>query len=163
PSHAPATPPACSLLALAAVMTSPCDPRVPALEARFRELTLLMYDTGVPIPVLKERVFPYLAPDIVFVDPWLVARRRRRFEIGLMGLHCAFRFDFDSFQVAVALGVQGDGGRVMVDGVMNLRSLPGYTYPLRTILAYDFMLGEGERGLLVHRQEEMWSFGDMIA
>lgn len=139
------------------------DLRIPALEARFRELTLLMYDTGVPIPVLRERVFPYLSPDIEFVDPWLVARGRERFEAGLPGFHCAFRFDFDIAQIGVALDARGEGGRAMVDGTMNLRSIPSYTYPLRTILVYDFALGRGARGLLIDRQEEMWSFGDMLA
>ena len=44
-----------------------------------------------------------------------------------------------------------------------LRSLPLYAYPLRTILVYDFTLGPGAHGLLIERQEEMWSFADMIA
>jgi hypothetical protein len=142
-------------------MSTPRDPRFAELETRFRELTLLMYDTSIPIPVLEERVVPYLAPDVVFVDPWLIARGRERFAIGLRGFHCAFRFDFEIVQVAVTPNAGGDGGRALVDGVMNLRQLRFYTYPLRTILAYDFTLRGGE--LRIERLEEMWSFGDMIA
>jgi hypothetical protein len=135
---------------------------VAELEERFRALTLLMYDTSVPIPVLEELVYPHLAPDIVFVDPWVIARGRRRFEIGLRGFHCVIRFDFEIFQLAVQLDGRG-GGRVLADGVMNLRQLGFYTYPLRTILVYDFRLVEGSAGFQVTRLEEMWSFGDMIA
>jgi hypothetical protein len=48
-----------------------------------------------------------------------------------------------------------------VDGVMNLRQLRFYTYPLRTILVYDFAVTAD--GLRIRRLEEMWSFADMIA
>lgn len=136
---------------------------VAELEERFRELTLLMYDTSVPIPTLEERVYPYLAPDIEFVDPWILARGRGKFETGLRGFHCVIRFDFDIFQLAVRMNERGDGGRAMVDGVMNLRQLRFYTYPLRTILVYDFRLTEGDGALQITRLEEMWSFADMIA
>jgi hypothetical protein len=131
------------------------------MEDRFRELTLLMYDTSVPIPVLEERVLPYLAPDIEFLDPWVDVHGKRTVEIGLRGFHCVIRFDFDIFQIAVTMNDRGDGGRAIVDGVMNLRQLVFYTYPLRTILVFDFTLRDGE--IQVHRLEEMWSFGDMIA
>jgi hypothetical protein len=141
-------------------MAASRDPRVVAIEERLRELTLLMYDTSVPIPVLEERVVPYLAPDIEFVDPWLVARGRERFETGLRGFHCVIRFDFDISQLSVALDARGEGGRAVVDGVMNLRQLRFYTYPLRTILVYEFTVAAGE--LQIRRLEEMWSFGDMI-
>jgi hypothetical protein len=132
------------------------------LEDRFRTLTLLMYDTSVPIPVLEERVYPHLAPDILFTDPWVIVRGRRRFEIGLRGFHRIICFDFDIFQLAVELDGNG-GGRVLVDGVMNLRQLVFYTYPLRTLLRYDFTLTEDGRAFHVTRLEEMWSFGDLIA
>lgn len=137
--------------------------RVAELEERFRELVLLMYDTGVPLAVLEERVIPCLAPGVVFVDPWLVGRRREIVGNGLRGFHCAFRFDFEIFQIGVTLNERGDRGRALVDGVMNLRQLRVYTYPLRTILVYDFALIEGGRGLRIEKLEEMWSFGDMIA
>ena len=137
------------------------EPRTAELEDRFRELTLLMYDTRVPLAALEARVVPYLGPDVVFVDPWLVAHGKDRFRIGARGFHCAFRFDFDIFQVGVTLDDRGDGGRALVDGVMNLRQLGFYTYPLRTILHYNFTLPEGR--LQIERLEEMWSFGDMIA
>jgi len=135
---------------------------VAELEERFRALTLLMYDTSVPIPVLEERVYPHLAPDVLFTDPWVIVRGRRRFEIGLCGFHTIIRFDFDISQLAVELDGRG-GGRVLVDGVMNLRQLGFYTYPLRTLLRYDFVLTEGGTSFQVTRLEEMWSFGDLIA
>jgi hypothetical protein len=155
---------ACSLLSLAVMPIDPSpEPSIAELEARFRELTLLMYDTSVPIPVLDERVVPHLAPNIVFQDPWLIGLGRRRFEIGLRGFHCVIRFDFEIFQVGVQRSAQGDGGRAIVDGVMNLRQLGFYTYPLRTTLVYDFTLPAGGGPLQITRLEEMWSFGDMIA
>ena len=135
---------------------------VPALERRFTELTLLLYDTSVPIPVLEEKVYPHLAPDIEFVDPWVHVRGAGRYRVGLRGFHCIIRFTFDIFQLAVRMNERGDGGRVLVDGVMNLNQLVVYTYPLRTILVYDFVLTGGGESFLVTRQEEMWSFGDMI-
>jgi hypothetical protein len=131
------------------------------LEERFRELTLLMYDTSVAIPLLEERVYPYLAPDIAFVDPWVMIHGGGTFRNGLRGFHCVIRFDFEIFQLGVQMNAAGDGGRALVDGVMNLRQLRFYTYPLRTILVYDFVLTEGG-GLQITRLEEMWSFGDMI-
>lgn len=132
------------------------------IEALFRELTLLMYDTSVPLSTLSERVNPYLSPDIVFVDPWVHVRGRRRFEIGLRGFHCVIHFDFTISQLAAQLDESGRRGRVLVEGVMNLRQLRVYTYPLRTILVYDFVLTEQDPGLLITKVEEMWSFGDMI-
>ena len=37
------------------------------LEARFRRLSLVMYDTKVPIATLEKEVYPYLARGIEFV------------------------------------------------------------------------------------------------
>jgi hypothetical protein len=130
------------------------------LTERFREITLLMYDTSVPIPVLEERVYPLLSPEIAFVDPWVMIHGGGRFRTGLRGFHCVIRFDFDISQIGVQRSARG--GRAMVDGVMNLRQLGFYTYPLRTILVYDFTLAEDGKGLQITRLEEMWSFGDMI-
>lgn len=132
------------------------------LDARFRELTLLMYDTSVPIPILKERVHPHLAPDIEFIDGILTATGAAKFKTGLSGFHCVFFFDFDIFQSSVKLSADGSSGRAMVDGVMNLRTVPGYTYPLRTILVYDFVLLDGGTRFQITRQEEMWSYGDLL-
>jgi hypothetical protein len=45
---------------------------------------------------------------------------------------------------------------------MNLNQLVVYTYPLRTILVYEFtILPDGNR-LQITSLEEMWSFGDLI-
>jgi hypothetical protein len=121
-----------------------------------------MYDTSVPLGRLAQRVHPHLAPDIEFVDPWVHVRGLRMFRTGLRGFHCAIRFDFDIFQLHVQMNERGDGGRVLVDGVMNLRQLVLYTYPLRTILVYEFVLTDGGRSFQITRQEEMWSLGDML-
>jgi hypothetical protein len=137
--------------------------KVTDLEVRFRELTLLMYDTKVALPVLEERVSPHLAEDVEFVDPWLRARGDRRFMIGLRGFHCVIRFDFTIFQIGVHLDEDGGTGRTLVDGVMNLMQLGFWTYPLRTVLVYDFRLTGEEENLQITRLTEMWSFGDMIA
>ncbi len=136
---------------------------VAEIEAQIRELTLLMYDTSVPVEALEQRVYPHLAPDIAFVDPWLRARGSGKFKVGLRGFHAVIRFDFHIDQLAVDLDEDGRTGRAIVEGVMNLRQIPFYTYPLRTILVYDLTLGEGGAGLQITKLEEMWSFGDMIA
>lgn len=135
---------------------------VAELERRFAELTHLMYDTRVSPERLEERVHPYLSPDIEFVDPWVHTRGGPVFRAGLRGFHCLFRFDFDLFQLHVQMNERGDGGRVLADGVMNLRQLVVYTYPLRTLLVYDFALTEGGASFVITRQEEMWSLGDML-
>lgn len=138
-------------------------PDVAALERRFTELTLLMYDTRVPLDVLEARVLPVMARDVEFVDPWVHTRGLPIFAAGLRGFHCVIRFDFTIFQLHVQLDPQGRGGRVLVDGVMHLRQLVVYTYPLRTQLVYQFEWSEGGEGFLVTRQEEMWSLGDLLA
>ena len=135
---------------------------VAELSRRFTELTSLLYDTRVPAAVLREEVYPYLAPDIVFWDPWVRARGRRHFWIGLQGFHAVIRFTFTIAQLAVQLDESGTRGRVMVDGVMNLNQLVVYTYPLRTILVYEFTVGPRGEDLQIHSLEEMWSFGDLI-
>ena len=71
-------------------------PSVTEIAAELRALTLLMYDTSVPLSTLEERVIPYLSPSVAFIDPWILARGKRKFRIGVRGFHCALRFDFDS-------------------------------------------------------------------
>lgn len=139
------------------------------LEARFRRLTELLYDTRVPAQVLEEEVLPFIAEDVTFIDPWQRGTGRENYRKGAAGFHCMFRFDFDIIQLHVQLEEGHQRGRAIVDGVMNLKQLSWlYTYPLRTILVYDFTLasrpapGEDVRPL-IHAHEEMWSFGDMIA
>jgi len=51
---------------------------------------------------------------------------------------------------------------VIVDGIMNLRQLRFYTYPLRTILVFDFVMTDGGQSFRIVNHEEMWSFADMI-
>lgn len=135
---------------------------VRAIEERFRKLTQLMYTTSVPLRTLEEEVLPYLAPNITFTDPWLRAHGFGKYRTGLRGFHCVIHFDFDMFQINVQLNEQRDGGRVIVDGIMNLRQLRFYTYPLRTILVYDFVMTEGGESFQIVNHEEMWSFADMI-
>jgi hypothetical protein len=132
------------------------------LEERFARLSQLMYTTSVPLSTLEDEVVPYLAPDILFVDPWVRVRGAAKIRTGLRGFHCVIHFDFDVFQLHVQLNEARDGGRVIIDGVMNLRQLRFYTYPLRTILVYEFVMTDGGRSFQITKLEEMWSFGDMI-
>lgn len=136
---------------------------VQELERRFTEMTHLLYTTSIPVPELREKVYPHLAPTIVFRDPWVRASGLQQFWVGLRGFHAVIRFDFDIAQLAVELNERGDGGRVMVDGVMNLRQLVVYTYPLRTQLVYEFDLSPDGESFQITSLEEMWSLGDFIA
>jgi hypothetical protein len=133
------------------------------LRERFMVLTHLMYSTKVPLGTLEREVIPFLAEDIEFVDPLVHARGRRLFRVGLRGFHCTFPFDFDIAQACVELHERGDRGRAVVDGVMNLRSIPFYTYPLRTTLVYDFTLTDGNRSFQITKVDEIWSAGDLLA
>jgi hypothetical protein len=137
------------------------------LEERFRRMTEALYDTSVPPRVLEEEVLPFIGEDIIFKDPWQQGTGRETYRRGAAGFHCMFSFDFDIFQLNVQLEKGGRGGRAIVDGIMNLRQFSWlYTYPLRTILVYDFSLvgsTAGELKPVVHTHEEMWSLGDMIA
>src|SRR3989338_10486687 len=112
------------------------------LEARFRTIVTLMYDTSVPLSILEEKICPYLAPDVVFGDPWLRSQGHQKIRMGMRGFHCAFRFEFDIHQLAIQPNKDGRGGRALIEGVMNLRAILGYVYPLRSILTYDFTLNE---------------------
>ncbi|WNG50614.1 hypothetical protein F0U60_45680 [Archangium minus] len=142
---------------------------IQSLEERFRRITELLYDTRVPADVLDEEVLPFLAEDVSFTDPWQRGAGRETYRRGAAGFHCMFSFDFDITQLNVQLEEGGLKGRAIVDGVMNLKQFSWlYTYPLRTILVYDFTLlaptsPGGDFKPLIHAHEEMWSFGDMIA
>lgn len=132
------------------------------IERRFRRMTLLMYNTSVPASILAEEVYPYLAPDIEFVNPWRRVRGAETYQTDLFGTHHGARFDLDIAQMNVRLSERRDAGRVLVDSTLSLRLLPRRAYPLRLILTYDFeMLEEGER-FHVTRHEEMWSVGDIL-
>jgi hypothetical protein len=136
---------------------------VQELERRFTEVTQLLYTTSVPIAELREKVYPHLAPTIVFRDPWVRGSGLPQIWTGVRGFHAVIRFDFDIYQLAVELNERGDGGRVLVDGVMNLRQLVVYTYPLRTQLVYEFDLSPDGESFQITSLEEMWSLGDFIA
>jgi hypothetical protein len=132
------------------------------LPERFRELTLLLYNTSIPLATLDARVAPLLSRDVEFQDPCIMAHGRHKFRIGMRGFHCAFRFRFEIFQLAVRMNQDDSGGRAMVDGVMHLRPLWFYAYPLRTILVYDFVMTKKDPAFLITRLEEMWSLGDLV-
>ena len=133
------------------------------LRARFTRLTHLLYDTRIPLDVLDREVIPLCAPDIEFVDPWVHVRGRDVFRTGLRGFHCVIHFDFDVLQVAVQRSFGGEKARVIVDGVMQLRQLQVYTYPLRTTLVFDVALSDDARSFQIERLDEMWSLGDLFA
>lgn len=73
-----------------------------------------------------------------------------------------FHFTFDIFQVNVKLNNDKMTGRCIVDGIMNLQQFSWiYTYPLRSILVYEFRFlnnsnGEDEPQFEIFRHEEMW-------
>ncbi|HRI65574.1 MAG TPA: hypothetical protein PK156_15100 [Polyangium sp.] len=136
---------------------------VDQLRNHFARFTRILYDTSVPMDVVTREIFPYLSSNVEFLDPLVRVRGWRTFEKGRRGFHCTFKFDFDIAQVGIQLDERGERGRAMVDGIMNLRSLIIYTYPLRTMLVYDFELKSEEPGLTITRIEELWSFGDLIA
>jgi hypothetical protein len=134
---------------------------VDELKARFTELTHLLYDTSVPVAVLREKVYPHLAEDITFRDPWVRGSGLAQIWTGLRGFHAIIRFTFDILQITVNLDDRGRG-RVLVDGVMNLNQLVVYTYPLRTILVYEFEISPDGESFQITSLEEMWSLGDLI-
>jgi hypothetical protein len=136
------------------------------LEERFRRLSLSLYDTSLPAGQVDQEIGPLLAERVRFTDPWQEAAGRAKYRLGLAGFHAMFRFKLEVTQVGVHLAEDGQRGRALVDGVMNLQPLGDwFTYPLRTILAYDFTLdgGGAAPGVLIHAHEEMWSLADMIA
>jgi hypothetical protein len=137
------------------------------LEERFRRLSLILYDTSVEPARADAEVAPMLDENVRFTDPWQQASGRAKYRLGAVGFHAMFRFALEIAQVSVQLSEDGASGRAIVDGVMNLRPLgPLFTYPLRTILVYDFALSGGQAsnpGVLIRAHEEMWSVADMLA
>jgi len=132
------------------------------LEARFRRVSLLLYDTSVDPAVADAEVAPLLDEGVRFTDPWQEASGRAKYRLGLAGFHAMFRFTLEIAQVSVQLADDGASGRAIVDGVMKLQPLgPRFTFPLRTILVYGFTLQGGQ--LRIQSHEEMWSLADMIA
>ena len=51
-------------------MAAPRPALIEKLEAHFRRLTHVLYDTDVPAPEVDEQVRPWLDEDISFIDPW---------------------------------------------------------------------------------------------
>jgi hypothetical protein len=138
---------------------------VRALELKFRQLTSTLYDTSNSAARMEAEVAPFLADDITFVDPWQTESGKAAYRLGMAGFHAMFRFDFTLTQCCVTLDEAGKSGRAIVDGVMHLNQIePLFSYPLRTILTFEFELLDPDRPeqLLIHRHEEMWSLGDMI-
>jgi hypothetical protein len=139
------------------------------LEEKFRWLTTALYDTSVPPAEVDAAMRPYIDDGIRFVDPWQTEAGVERYRLGLAGFHTMFRFHFELIQLSVTLDADGTTGRCICDGVMHLKQFaPLLTYPLRTILTYEFVVddaGDAKRPVRfrIHRHEEMWSFGDMLA
>ena len=57
--------------------------------------------------------------------------------------------------------VDEKNGRALVDATMHLRSIPGYAYPLRTMLVYRFRLDAAGK-LCITEIEEIWALGDLL-
>jgi hypothetical protein len=125
-------------------------------EEQIRRIVTLMYDTGVPLDQLEREVLPYLSAEVSFVDPAVRGRGFDKIRHGLRGFHTAFKFHFDITQMSV------QNGRALIDGVMHLRPVAGYTYPLRTVLVYEFTLRD-DGAVRVTSIEEMWPIGDLLA
>ena len=139
------------------------------LEQHFKRLTHALYDTDVPAPEVDAQVRPYLDEHVSFVDPWQHGVGLANYRLGLAGFHTMLKFHFELAQVSVKYEPSTRSGRALVDGVMQLKLLaPLYVFPLRTILAFDFVVDdEGGDGrpvkFTIRVHEEMWSFADMIA
>ncbi len=136
------------------------------LESRFRELSALLYDTSVDPALADAAIKPLLAENVRFTDPWQEGTGRGKYRLGIAGFHAMFRFHLEVAQLNVQLTPDATAGRAIVDGIMYLKPLGRlFTYPLRTILVYDFTLPQGDPTappLLIHAHEEMWSLADMI-
>ncbi|CAF1229993.1 unnamed protein product [Rotaria sordida] len=137
------------------------------LEQQFTNITQLLYTTSVSCTELDRRVLPYIADDIIFKDPWQEGSSKQLYRIGMKGFHNMFHFTFDIFQLNVKLNNDKTTGRCIVDGIMNLEQFSWiYTYPLRSILTYEFRLlnneNDDEPQFEIFRHEEMWSVADMI-
>ncbi|KAF0979298.1 hypothetical protein FDP41_001641 [Naegleria fowleri] len=134
------------------------------LEKQFTTLTHLLYDTKVKEKDLEEHVYEVIHENITFTDPWQTITGKQPFITQLKGFHAAIFFDFKIEQISVQMYENEQGGRVLIDGWMNLNQLRWVTgiYPLRTILVYDFvMTGDGSK-FFITDLEEMWSLADMI-
>ncbi|WP_437903670.1 hypothetical protein WME95_34795 [Sorangium sp. So ce327] len=144
--------------------TIPTMPRLGLadLEARFRRLSLLMYDTKVPIVTLEKEVYPYLARGIEFVNPWRRVRGIETYQVGLSGSRVGGRFDLDVSQLSVRLSEPRESGRALVDSTLYLRLFPRCAYPVRVILTYDFCMIDGGESFEITRHEEMWRIGDIL-
>jgi hypothetical protein len=139
--------------------------KVRLLEEEFRRISATLYDTSIPASRLDTEVAPWLAEAVTFTDPWQTGTGKTSYRLGMAGFHAMFRFTFDFLQVNVQLNEYGDGGRALVDGVMQLKQFSWlYTYPLRTFLRYDFVIPNpaDPTHFLITAHEEMWSVGDMI-
>jgi hypothetical protein len=69
-------------------------------------------------------------------------------------------FTFDTYQVNVQLNDDGNTGRCIIDGQMNLKQFEFiYTFPLRVIVVYDFRLlgSQNVPQFEIFKHEEMWS------
>lgn len=144
--------------------TVPTMPRLGLadLEDRFRRLSLLIYDTSVPVATLEKEVYPYLAPGIEFVNPWRRVRGVETYQVDLSGARGGARFDLDISQLSVRLCERRDAGRALVDSTLYLRLLPRCAYAVRMILTYEFDMIDGGDTFKVTRHEESWRIGDIL-
>lgn len=132
------------------------------IEKRFTRLLLLAYDTSVPIATLQQEVYPYLAPDIELVSPWLRLRGAETYKVGLSGARLGPRVALDVVQLSACVCDERAAGRVLVDAVLKIRLLPVGTFPVRTVLTFDFVMTECGESFQITRHEEIWSFADLL-
>ena len=111
------------------------------LEAELLEVAQLQYDTAASGERVLARLRGHLHEHVRFTDPWQSGHGRDLYALGLGGFHAMFRFELTPVhQVAATVSADLRRARVMVDGVMQLRSLRCYVYPLRVVLAYELDL-----------------------
>lgn len=139
-----------------------CKLSIKSLEEKFRQITLHFYDTWISYGDMQKECFPFIHEEVIFKDPWQTVVGIKNYWNAAKGFHSSIFFDFDIHQLNISLNDKKDRGRCIVDGTMNLKQLQLYTYPLRTILVYDFVVvGDGNQFVITFH-EEMWSFADMI-
>jgi hypothetical protein len=66
---------------------------IPKLVQQFDAINRLLYNTSVPCEDLENLVMPFIADDVIFVDPWQEGGNKKFYSIGMKGvLRTCFTF-----------------------------------------------------------------------
>ncbi|KAF0974867.1 hypothetical protein FDP41_006341 [Naegleria fowleri] len=134
------------------------------LEKRFSSLTHLIYNTQTKVQDLDEHVAPFLDEHVSYEDPFQFVSGKNTVLTQLKGCHLSMFFESKIEQLDIQMKENQEGGRVLIDAWMNMNQFKWIigTFPIRTILVYDFvMINEGS-SFLITNLKEMWSLGDVI-